>query len=137
MGDRAVVVFVGGGQVSPAVYLHAHGGLVPELLVAAVPRMRKGDVDYAAARFIGECHERIPGALSLGCSNITAEQLAHENFSPGDAGVFLVNVFTGDVRQWGGYRPEYVNGLVWTASTESRGTIDRPMTAKLNGWAEE
>jgi hypothetical protein len=39
-------------------------------LIDALPRMRTGDVEYASARFIGCCHQKLDGALNLGCANL-------------------------------------------------------------------
>ena len=65
MGNRAIVRFPeGNGGVE--VYLHWHADDVPTWLHAAAPRMRHGDASYAAARFVGYCHEQIEGGLSLG-----------------------------------------------------------------------
>jgi hypothetical protein len=66
MGDIAVVVFRDSREVHEiAVYLHWDGYRVEELLRGAAPGMHKGDASYAAARFIGHCHEKIEGALGL------------------------------------------------------------------------
>jgi len=83
MGERALVVFTNGEEVSPAVYLHWHGEVVPQLLKLAATVMagdpksgyqnapRIGDVSYSAARFVGVCHSVIDGNLSLGLQLIT------------------------------------------------------------------
>ena len=82
MGERALVVFANGEEVSPAVYLHWHGEVVPQLLKLAAAVMagdpnsyqnppRIGDVSYSAARFVGVCHDNIDGNLSLGLQLIT------------------------------------------------------------------
>lgn len=65
MGDRAIVRFPDGDS-GVEVYLHWHAEDVPTWLHAAAPRMRKGDASYAAARFVGYCHDHIEGGLSLG-----------------------------------------------------------------------
>lgn len=66
MGDRAVVVFRSSQEVHDvAVYLHWDGCRVEELIRGAAPRMRAGDTSYAAARFIGRCHEQIEGPSAL------------------------------------------------------------------------
>lgn len=96
MGNRAVVIFhVAGKSFSPATYLHWHGSAVPQLLEEAhnVMRGRGGDLSYTVARFIGVCHSRISGNLSLGCFNITAKSIDDLNdHCPGDAGVFAVDI---------------------------------------------
>ena len=106
MGDRALIVFHDDdGEVSPTVYLHWNGEDVQNMLEAALPRMRKGDVSYSCARFIGECHARLNGNTSLGVFNTTVplEGCKQSDFSPGDAGVFLVDVNTWRVEAFNGY----------------------------------
>ena len=93
MGSSGVVVFVDGENVSPGIYLHWHGDRVQELLEKALPRLRRGDAGYSAARFCGVCHELIPGNLSLGL--ITAP--AREDSGGFNHGVFYVNVRTWEV----------------------------------------
>jgi hypothetical protein len=115
MGNRALVIFHDQNRVSPTVYLHWHGDEVPELLreLAETMKGRYGDAEYAAARFTGLCHQRIPGNLSLG---IMANPLRHADLddeavlkamSYGNAGVVIVN--TGDFtwKAYGGYLAEY------------------------------
>jgi hypothetical protein len=111
MGDRALIIFHDQYRISPTVYLHWHGGEVPELLreLAEYMKGRYGDAEYTAARFTGLCHQRISGNLSLG---IMANQLRHADLgdattlaamSHGNAGVVVVD--TGDFtwRAYGGY----------------------------------
>ena len=115
MGDRALVIFHDRYRISPTVYLHWYGSEVPEILrdLAEYMKGRHGDADYAAARFTGLCHNRIPGNLSLG---IMANPLRHADLddaavlkaiSPGDTGVVIVD--TGDFtwKAYGGYLAEY------------------------------
>ena len=102
MGDRACVIFHDTYGISPTAYLHWHGDQVPEILreLAGYMTGRYGDAEYAAARFVGLCHRRIGGTLSLGimrndlCLADLADAAALEALSPGDAG--LVAVDTGD-----------------------------------------
>ena len=108
MGDRALVVFTDRdeSEFSPAAYLHWGGGAaVVEMLQKAVPRMRNGDVGYSCARFIGVCHEDMDGNCSLGCFNGPKDlaKAKSKDFSHGDAGVFLVNVGTWEVKSFNGY----------------------------------
>jgi hypothetical protein len=67
MGDRASIIFFDDRVISPTVYLHWHGPYIPEWLeiLEIVMTDRTGDAMYAAARFVGICHERIEGNLSL------------------------------------------------------------------------
>ncbi|MBS0265380.1 MAG: hypothetical protein JSS02_25825 [Planctomycetes bacterium] len=114
MGDRACVIFFDATDVSPTVYLHWHGDRVPTWLDDLKTRMagRYSDAHYAAARFVGLCHERISGNLSLGIrsNSLTLtkvrDPLRIRDESPGDAGVVIVD--TADFR-WtahGGYLAE-------------------------------
>ena len=102
MGDRAVVVFKSGHDFSPCVYVHWDGEHIPTLLMEAAPKMRKGDISYACARFIGHLNDSIPGPLSLGVYNLSGD---YRTENPGDAGVFLVDVDSGKVENYGGYKP--------------------------------
>lgn len=122
MGDRAIVIFTDGAEVSPAIYLHWNGTEVPAWLKEHKEMMadRTGDVAYAAARFVGIAHTKITGNLSLGMWNLTPEQIdrirgAHPSTSPeteltamshGDAGVALVNVNDFTWKGYGGYLEE-------------------------------
>ena len=113
MGDRARVFFTSGQDLSPGVYLHWHGNEVAALLRKTRERMkgREGDSHYAAARFVGICHEHIPGNLSLGieCGPSSVNEARERTdgygyeWSPGDAGVFIVNCSTWSVECFGGY----------------------------------
>lgn len=107
MGNRALVVFkklytehVTEPMLyySPAVYVHWHGGQIREWLEEAAPQLRKGDPGYAAARFCGFCHQKIPGLLSLGLFNGPSPGKEDwPEYSHGDEGVFLVDVDSGEV----------------------------------------
>lgn len=112
MGDRALIIFHDKDKkdFSPVIYLHWHGSQVKELLEKALPRLRQGDINYAAARLIGVCHEQIEGALSLGISNAPRGEpsevwakVTSYDYSAGDAGVFLVDVDTWKVQAYHGY----------------------------------
>jgi hypothetical protein len=111
MGDRATVIFFDDQILSPMVYLHWHGRVVPELLQLLRVRMtgRTGDASYAAARFVGICHERIEGNLSLGIqsNHFTRSVLKHrptlESVSPGNAGLVIVDTRDFTWRAYGGY----------------------------------
>jgi hypothetical protein len=111
MGDRALIILHDKDTISPSVYLHWHGGAVPEILheLAEYMQGRYGDAQYAAARFTGICHRRISGNLSLG---IVSNSLCHDDLhdasvleamSHGNAGVVVVD--TGDFtwKAYGGY----------------------------------
>jgi hypothetical protein len=111
MGDRASILFYDDRVISPTVYLHWHGQSVPDWLDLLKVRMtgRTGDASYATARFVGICHERIDGNLSLGIqSNVfTHVDLKHpptmEAASPGNAGFVVVDTRDFTWRAYGGY----------------------------------
>jgi hypothetical protein len=52
------------------IYLHWGRASLASDLAQALPRLRTGDVEYASARFIGCCHEKLEGAKNLGCKNL-------------------------------------------------------------------
>ena len=115
MGNRATVIFHDPHQISPSVYLHWHGGAVPELIerLAVTMQGRYGDALYAAARFTGQCHALIPGNLSLGIQNnaLTQADLSSPTIlaamSPGDAGTVVVDTRDFSWRAFGGYLADY------------------------------
>ena len=81
MGDRALVVLTDGRKFSPVLYTHFHGGRVGQIIEAALPRMRLGDLPYSFARLAGVFHESISGNHGLGCWNSpvpSADTLAAE-----------------------------------------------------------
>src|SRR5687768_9705152 len=86
MGDQARIIFHSTSRliVSPMVYLHLHGGLALSLIDAALPRMRTKDAGYSCARFIGTCHEGMPGNTGLGVDNVPDVGAAADE-SPKDA----------------------------------------------------
>ncbi|MBL4766321.1 MAG: hypothetical protein JKY94_01110 [Rhodobacteraceae bacterium] len=99
MGDRALIQFTDGTKFGPVTYLHSSGYRVAELLKKAAPMMRKGDLDYATARFIGVCHQEIDPPRGLAVWS-ESEELTD---SHGDAGSFVVNISTGKIEAFGGY----------------------------------
>ena len=111
MGDRACVLFFDLTTVSPAVYLHWHGRSVPAWLddLAGLMAARRLDATYAAARFVGLCHARMPGNLSLGIAStpLTLADLRGGDrlsaLSPGDAGVVVVDTADFAWRAYAGY----------------------------------
>ena len=115
MGDRAIVTFrhhvkLSGGRefdkFSPCIYLHWAGRRVRQLLEKALPVLRTGDESYAAARFCGVCHaEEHESGLSIGLSHAPKDldEATSEDFSHGDAGVFIVDVDTWIVTCVNGY----------------------------------
>jgi hypothetical protein len=111
MGDRASIIFTDDRMISPTVYLHWHGQAVSDWLDVLSIRMtgRPGDASYAAARFVGLCHERIDGNLGLGIQSngFTHADLKNpsvlEAVSPGNAGVVVVDTRDFTWRAYGGY----------------------------------
>lgn len=93
MGDRVLIQFKSGKELSPVVYLHWGGGSVAKLLLqtSSLLRTRGADVSYTCARFIGYCHAENPdSALSLGVWNQKTKLSAKD--SHGDAGCIVVDV---------------------------------------------
>lgn len=111
MGNRALVIFHDRERVSPTVYLHWRGGDVPQWLqeLKLLMQGRYGDAEYAAARFIGICHAKIEGNLSLGVFSNSfnlldvRRQATLEAESHGDAGVVAVDTADFTWKAYGGY----------------------------------
>jgi hypothetical protein len=115
MGDRALIIFTDGEDVSPVIYLHWSGSKVPALLDEhkALMASRGADVSYAAARFVGIVHATMPDQnLSLGLWNagpntrsavLTADAAELAEISHGDAGFVVVDVRDYSWQAWGGY----------------------------------
>ena len=113
MGDRAIVHFYApkdGAELSPAVYLHWSGSDVQSLLreTFELMRTRGADLSYTTARFIGICHTKLDGNLSLGVWNAPADGLKaarDPSYSHGDAGVFIVHLTSHgwEIEMHGGY----------------------------------
>jgi hypothetical protein len=74
---------------------------------------RFGDAEYAAARFVGLCHERIPGNLSLGLQRNAftladvADPTRFRAASPGNAGFVVVDTRDFTWRAYDGYLATY------------------------------
>jgi hypothetical protein len=111
MGNRACIVFFDAERVSPTVYLHWHGDAVPCFLEQLKDRMegRFSDASYAAARFVGICHESIGGNLSLGLlankfgQTDVRSKTRMEQHSPGNAGIVVVDTSDFSWKAYGGY----------------------------------
>jgi hypothetical protein len=115
MGDRALIIFTDGEDVSPVIYLHWAGSRVPDLLHQHKDLMasRGADVQYAAARFVGIVHATMPEQnLSLGMWNaerktrnavLDGDDGALAAMSHGDAGLVVVDVRDYSWQAWGGY----------------------------------
>jgi hypothetical protein len=110
MGNRACIVFFDRTRVSPTVYLHWHGDVVPTWLDLLKDRMngRFSDAAYAAARFVGICHDNIEGNLSLGISSNdlsladVRSKDRMEDHSPGNAGIVIVDTRDFSWKAYGG-----------------------------------
>lgn len=96
MGDRAIVRFDDERGSEGGIYLHWHGDEVMNWLRDAAPRLRKGDASYAAARFCGYCHERVPGGRSLGI--LAPDRCTPEAAEWQDNGMYIVDCRTGSVK---------------------------------------
>jgi hypothetical protein len=91
-------------NISPVCYLHSSGSVAHEYireLALLMSPTRGGDVQYGFARLVGICHTHIGGNLSLGVW--AADGILTAEHSHGDAGVFVVDCNTWDVRAEGGY----------------------------------
>jgi hypothetical protein len=117
MGDRALIIFTDGAEVSPTVYLHWAGASVPDYIDDLATRAHPQGLsaDYAAARFIGIAHEDNTGTLSLGVMQTPQEMQAAiqsgkaeaiASFTHGDAGVVVVDVKDFSWQAYGGYLAE-------------------------------
>ena len=124
MGNRALIVFHDGEDVSPVIYLHWGGSTVKDRLAECRELMRSRSLDelmrlhsldlpYTAARFVGLCHAADADSnLSLGLWNAPKRdgslplRLAAIE-SHGDAGVFEVDVRTWTVRNRDGHLSEH------------------------------
>jgi hypothetical protein len=111
MGDRAMVIFHDHvrKKYGPAVYIHWHGHAVGRYLndLKTLMADRLDDVDYATARFVGVAHEDNRDNLSLGVfekpRRFNDSKAFLDDYSPGDAGLFLIDAKTWEVRSFGGY----------------------------------
>jgi len=117
MGDRALIIFKNESEVSPTVYLHWAGAMVPDYIADLAARAHPQGLspDYAAARFIGIAHEDTPGTLSLGVQQTPPEMVtailgnddeAMADFSHGDAGLVIVSTKDYSWEAHGGYLAE-------------------------------
>jgi hypothetical protein len=110
MGNRAVVIFTDGKEISPAVFLYWNGG--PESIYAFLAEMdrrkiRHGDTMYESARF---CHiicdlfdGEMAGGLSIGLTNgpetLTKSAFQKIQADLGDNGLYVVVSKEGGERQ--------------------------------------
>jgi len=100
MSDKATFVFKQGDTYSSGVHIHIFGSNAVELLREGAPHLRMGNAAYSCARFAGFLHTKISGRLGLGIDPPPKpEDIANDfwDFNPGDKGVFVVDVETGEV----------------------------------------
>lgn len=105
MGDRALVILTDKNKtdISPTIYFHWAGddviGLIEKL--KNLMGQRSDDVEYSCARLIGIAHVEYPGNSSLGVWCTPQEVInaikandfdALRDYSPGDAGIVIVNI---------------------------------------------
>lgn len=132
MGDRGVILITDGDYYSPGIYVHWNGYQLLELLEAAIPSMRSGDVGYSAARLCGVLHNEIDGNTGLGLVSSPSDEDLREDFfdySPGDAGVLVYDCTTGACTAYAGY-------LADAAEDEENEIVETPH--KLDqGWPKK
>lgn len=103
MGDRVLVGFKSGGDYSPTIYMHWAGSDAAKMIADAQHLMRKGDASYAAAQFCGYAASKISSTTGLGLLDALDGTKGLADQSHGDAGVYVVDVDTGEVSHGGGY----------------------------------
>ena len=99
MGDRATVQLHSGKTFSPILYFHWAGHEVPEILKAAAPVMRQGDVSYAFARLVGVAHTQTEPEQALSLGVYSVDEIQRED-DQGDSGHFLIDVDTGAIEHF-------------------------------------
>jgi hypothetical protein len=107
MGDRVVILFTDEQrELTPGIYMHWQGKNAPQMIRDGQSLMRKDDATYAAARFCGFCHEatgrRTTGLGLLAPPAGKDDVIDWDDYSHGDAGVYVVNVSDGTVEHHGG-----------------------------------
>lgn len=92
MGNRVLIQFVNGKDVSPCIYGHWSGGAAADTLKALRLQMsdRPSDIAYVAARCVGRLIGADDASTGFGLWNAPKKLTAKE--SHGDAGVFLVDI---------------------------------------------
>ncbi|NQU44745.1 hypothetical protein HQ520_15760 [bacterium] len=107
----ALVIFegrlsTGDITISPAVYLYADGRDAARLIQESAPRLLANNPFASCARFIGECHDRIPGNHYLWVTSLFKSQLVsrdelwaslQEFGSFPENGLYLVSLPDGEV----------------------------------------
>ena len=110
MGDRSVTVFRDQQDYSPGVYLHWNGSQTADYIKAASKQFRAGDAYYSAARFCGYCHTMIDSNRGLGLLPPPPDgdktDWSYDGYGHGNAGVFIVDVETGEVTVHSDYEPK-------------------------------
>lgn len=92
MGNRVVIQFINGADVSPAIYGHWAGSATPDMLAELRKQMadRPSDLPYVSARALGRFIDGDKGSTGFGLWNAPKKLTASD--SHGDAGVFLVDI---------------------------------------------
>lgn len=93
MGNRVVIQFVNGDEVSPAIYGHSSGYNAATVIKDLREQMsdRPGDLAYVSARCLGRLIDGDnEGSTGFGLWN--APKKLTKKDSHGDAGVFLVDI---------------------------------------------
>lgn len=107
MGDRTLVICVDdGGDITPAVYAHHLGSDTADLIREVAPRLREGDPSYsiaAVAAHFWKAADSGHGYVSVGilpAPDKIDEATLRGDYNHGDAGVWVINVDTGNVQQY-------------------------------------
>ncbi len=108
MGDRAVFVCHEEGEnYSPGIYIHLGGREALELLRSAAPRMNMYDASEAAARLCGFLHENLSGSTGIALLPPPVPgpdgKINWDPYSPGDAGVIVIDVVNARAECFEGY----------------------------------
>lgn len=117
MGDRALIQLYADGEYSPALYLHWSGQEIPTLLQTFYDRFlakRGDDLEYGFARLVQyACEGADVGSVTgVGVSTVSGPLTVEH--SPGDAGVFIADLTTMEVRYGYGYAPDESAAPAWT-----------------------
>jgi hypothetical protein len=92
MGNRVLIQFVSGPEVSPAIYGHWSGRRAAEVITRLRKQMadRPNDITYVSARCVARLIGADDGSTGYGLWNAPKKLTAKE--SHGDAGMFLVDI---------------------------------------------
>lgn len=137
MGDRVLVQFEDNqtGDVSPVCYMHWSGDSAKDKIAKLARLMtgRSGDLSYAFGRFVGVCHDEIPGNCSLGVMQQSG-RLKPED-SHGDAGCYVVDCNDWSVEAFGGYGESF-NALEYEPREFEKPEPEVPQHKKIAGYRD-